>query len=183
MTQIFKTKNEKRLALILGTALGVVACLAITRGLLDTRARLAGEVQALQAERDQAKILLEDRPLWHQREIWLDVSQPELSDARQESAEILSAIETAAQKSGLQVNSKAIEEAENGKFFTGLPIRVQATGDIHALAVLLLQYQKPGNFVMVRGLTVKAAATEGLVDCDIEFVRCYIPARQATAQR
>lgn len=150
-----------------------------TRALIHFRQRLVHDVTTLRQERDQAKLLLVEAEMWKKRRQWLESNQPKFSDSRQESVALLDSVENKAKAAGLHIESKGMGELEESEASSMIPIKIQVTGEVRALTKWFLQLQQPSNFMLVRKLTMKAAAQDGVVNCDLELLRCYSPQKAA----
>jgi hypothetical protein len=172
---LFQNKREKTLAAMLIAVLAILAIGLGGRFVMNFRRDLETKIVLAEGAHLEAEGWIGEEAFWRQRGAWLESKQPVMREPRQDSLELLQNIETSARAHGVEVTARMIKEVVHTSQYSGTPIRVDVAGEFAGLVAWLHELQRPGNFLLIHELTIKASNKPSIVDCSVEVMRCYRP--------
>jgi len=171
--KLLNNPRERFLFVLLVSVLAVLTLGIGGNSLLQRRAYVENQLFRLRSENLELRSWIADKPLILARQAWLEEHLQPSGDIRRNGLELLETLEKQAQAAGLQITAKTILDPQTGPKSTLIPIRVSAQGEFRNLAVFLHAVQKPGEFVMLKEIGVKAGSGAREVIADLEFQKFF----------
>lgn len=180
------TSREKRLAIMFGAMLFVLANLIGVVALLRRQEAFAANLLDLRNERVEQQSWLSDSDFWRQRREWLGANLPVLKSAGEANAELLDTLTTSAAKHSITVLDRGFAEPDAGHKadYQQIVVKLKVSGAKDAVTQWLWEVQQPGKFQGIPSFSMKldsegaaAATTATKIVCELVVARYYAPAR------
>jgi hypothetical protein len=149
------TPKERTMA----TIIGVVVFLFVTYLVVDyflknqtqLRTQLARNTSALATMRRQ----LAEKPMWDEREAWLQEKQPQLASEDTAGVQLLDRVKDVAKKNSVQVSSQALRPPAFQPDYSSISVDLETTSTWPSLIGFMREVQGPEQFVVLEGVNLK----------------------------
>jgi hypothetical protein len=150
-------RNERLLATALGVALFLIANMV---GFKLMNARLQAskvEIVRLNAEAEQARLMLEQRPYWQARQTWVGDHPPDAYDAATSRAKYVQEVTTSLSENKLKTMAQQPQSDEHdpGGRLAMVSIDLTVQGRLEKMVRWLQALQQPGKYEVIRSFTLK----------------------------
>jgi hypothetical protein len=169
------TKSEKRLSLMLGLAVFVMATFYLVSYLLDIESGLALKIQGLEANANTNQVWLREKQFWLDRKQWIDQKQPRVAIGGVPQSELLQSLTTSAQSHKLTIQEQSFADAKSTANYQAVAVRLKLTGTLEDVVRWLVEVQQPEKFQAVTNLSLKSQEKPPAVDLELEVARWYSP--------
>ncbi len=148
--------RERMMATIVGIAVFLVVTYLVVDYFLKNQTRLRGELarnaNALVVMRRQ----LAEKPMWDQREAWLQAKQPKLTTSEDVAGnQLLNHVKEVAKKNAVEVTSQALRPAAHQPDYSAISVDIETTSTWPSLIGLLRELQAPEQFVVFESVNLK----------------------------
>ncbi len=157
--------RERKLLLIVTTAVFIVINLLVIRGLLRSINVLRTQWNARSMTATASKALLSQSDLWAKREAWLNEKQPAIGAGRDRaSIDLLNDLETLTRNNGLLLDAPPVinpaEKIGADASFQSVSVSIDTKGTWAAIARFLHTVQQPERFIVFESATVQSDPTD-----------------------
>jgi hypothetical protein len=145
---------------MLATVIGIVAVLVLSYLVVDyflksqTRLRtdLARNTSAIAMMRRQ----MAEKPMWDQREAWLQEKQPKLTTSEDVAGnQLLNHVKEVAKKNAVQVSSQALRPAAHQPDYSAISVDLETTSTWPSLIGFMRELQGPEQFIVLESVNLK----------------------------
>ena len=169
------TKGEKRLSIILGSALFLMGTFYLVSYLLDIENGLALKIQGLQANANTDQVWLREKQFWLDRKKWIDQKQPRVAAGAVPQSELLQSLTTSAKDHKLAIQEQSFADAKSTANYQAVAVRLKLTGNLEDVVRWLVDVQQPEKFQAVTNFSLKSQEKPPAVDLELEVARWYSP--------
>ena len=169
------TNNEKRLSLILGTAIFAMANFYGLSYLLDLHSSLSRKVGDLRGEELTNQIWLKERNLWLNRKQWIEKTQPRIRPNQVPQSELLQSLTSTAAADHLEIQEQSFGENKSTPHYQSVSVRLKMSGSLQDVIKWLVQIQQPELFQAITNFSLKSANEPPTVSLELEVARWYAP--------
>lgn len=157
--------RERKLLLIVATAVFVVLNLLVIRALLRSINELRTQWNARSMTASASKALLSQSDLWAKRAAWLNEKQPAIGAGRDRaSIDLLNDLETLTRNNGLLLDAPPVinpaEKIGADASFQSVSVSIDTKGTWAAIARFLHTVQQPERFIVFESATVQSDPTD-----------------------
>jgi hypothetical protein len=150
------SSREKTLATIVGLAAFIFVTVLVVDYFLKNQTRLRSELArntgAIVAMRRQ----LAERPMWEQREAWLQAKQPKLASSDDVAGgQLLDAVKELAKKNAVQVVTQSLRLPAHLPEYSSISVELETTSTWPSVIGFLRDLQGPEQFIVLEGANLK----------------------------
>jgi hypothetical protein len=169
------TKNERRLLVLFGLALFVMANFYGISYLLDTENGLNQQLGEMEATAKTNQMWLREKQFWLTRKQWIDRQQPRVNGGQVPQSELLQAVTASAQANQLVIQEQSFAESRNTANYQSVAVKLKLSGNLENVVKWLAELQQPEKFQAVTNLSLKSEAEPPKVNLELEVARWYAP--------
>ena len=169
------TKSERRLLIIFGLALFVMANFYVISYLLDTESELTQQLSEVTATAKTDQIWLREKQFWLARKRWIDRQQPRVGSGQVPQSELLQALTASAQANQLAIQEQSFAELKNTANYQSVAVKLRLSGNLENVVKWLAELQQPEKFQAVTNLSLKSEEQPPKVNLELEVARWYTP--------
>lgn len=166
-------RNERMLALALGTCLFLVANMFAVRGIATKMRESRGEITRLRSEVAASRQVLAEKPYWEARERWIEDHPLPKYDDRVSGAEFLQEIQQSLKKRDLKIDSQQLMAAELSGSLATVDVNLTVEGQLEAIVRWLHTIQQPGSYHLVRSFELKKEGSGNTMQLQIRLGRVF----------
>ena len=167
------TKSEKFLLGVLGLVLAGGVLFYGGKALLQKQSVLDLERASLRADQAEARIDLEQAPLWSQRQHWIGAHEPVLGDEGDTRARVLGDVKQSALDHKLEILEQNLGDARHGAGGVKIDAEIKLKGSMESLCRWLADLQQPESFYAVDKFSLKADDDQKSIDCTLQVARFF----------
>jgi hypothetical protein len=169
------TKSEKRLLIIFGLAVFVMANFYGLSYLLDTESEVTRQLSELEANAKTNQIWLREKQFWLTRKQWIERQQPRVSAGQVPQSELLQAMTASAQANQLVIQEQSFAELKNTPNYQSVAVKLKLSGNLENVVKWLAEIQQPEKFQAVTNFSLKSEEQPPKVSLELEVARWYSP--------
>ena len=143
----------------LATLIGVVGFLVLTYFVVDyflkNQTRLRGELARNTSALAMMRRQMAEKPMWDQREAWLQGKQPQLASEDTAGVQLLDRVKEVAKKNAVQVSSQALRPASHQPDYSAISVDLETTSTWPSLIGFMRELQGPEQFIVLEGVNLK----------------------------
>lgn len=147
--------KERTLATIIGFAAFVVVTYLVVDYFLKNQTRLRGELGRNTAAITTMRRQLAEKPMWDQREAWLQEKQPRLGSEDQAGVQLLDRVKEVAKKNAVQVSSQALRPPTHLPDYSSVSVDLETTSTWPSLIGFMRELQGPEQFIVLETVNLK----------------------------
>ena len=168
-------KNEKRLLVVFGIVLVLMGSFIFAQKLRNWQRTLDRRERDIELAQMEANALLQEAPEWQAKETWLEQSQPSTDNPLEANVELENA-EQRAQKLGLIVSYKQLQEPEKTDFYEQVGFNMDVKGELPAVFRWIHSMMAPSEFRVIPLLKITPdKENPAKVTAKVQFWRWYTP--------
>jgi hypothetical protein len=169
------TKSERRLLVIFGLAVFVMANFYGVSYLLDTQAGLSQQLNELAGTAKTNRIWLREKQFWLTRKQWIDHQQPRVAAGQVPQSELLQAMTASAQANQLVIQEQSFAESKSTPSYQSVSVKLKLSGNLENVVKWLADLQQPEKFQAIVSFTLKSEEQPPKVNLELEVARWYSP--------
>jgi hypothetical protein len=169
------TKSERRLLIMFGLAVFVMANFYGISYLLDTESELNQRLGELEGTAKTNQIWLREKQFWLTRKQWIEHQQPRVNASEVPQSELLQAMTASAQANQLVIQEQSFAESRNTPNYQSVAVRLKLSGNLENVVKWLAELQQPEKFQAVTSFTLKSEEQPPKVNLELEVARWYSP--------
>jgi hypothetical protein len=169
------TKGERRLLVIFGLAVFVMANFYGVSYLLDTQSALNQQLNELAGTAKTNQIWLREKQFWLTRKQWIDHQQPKVGSGQVPQSELLQAVTASAQANKLIIQEQSFAESKSTPSYQSVSVKLKLSGDLENVVKWLADLQQPEKFQAVVSFSLKSEEQPPKVNLELEVARWYSP--------
>jgi hypothetical protein len=169
------TKSEKRLLIIFGLAVFVMANFYGLSYLLDTESEVTRQLSELKANAKTNQIWLREKQFWLTRKQWIERQQPRVGAGQVPQSELLQAMTASAQANQLVIQEQSFAELKNTPNYQSVAVKLKLSGNLENVVKWLAEIQQPEKFQAVTNFSLKSEEQPPKVSLELEVARWYSP--------
>jgi hypothetical protein len=168
------TKRERKLAILVGVVVFLVANLIGVTALLRKQEEFQTNLELLRTERSEADSWLAQKETWQKRKEWLDKNQPRLKSEGEANAELLEALTTSAARHSITIVDQGFAEPDShDTTYQQIAVKLKISGSLESITRWLVETQQPANFQGISSLTMKIDSDPSKITCELTVARYY----------
>ena len=173
------SKEKKLLAALLGAIFVLVNVVGL-QVFLNRQRALQKSIVQLEAQLNLNRAVLAEKPIWDEREAWLEEHQP-LDDisTTEDDAKFYDFVEKSAKQCGLQFTRKGVGTQQIDGQFAEVFDNSLVKGNMESLVKWLHGLQQPKAFRAIKQISIKSGEPPEVI-CDVEVARWYRASGEAT---
>ena len=152
--------REKWLAGFVAALVFLGVTVFLIDGYVRQRALLRGELASRAKQLRIARTLTEDLAFWQQRDEWLRVNQPRLTDSDAAGVQLLDRVKELAKKHAVLLENPALRPAEPQPAYTSVAVEVETKSAWPAVIAFLHELQTPEQFIALENANLKIDAAD-----------------------
>lgn len=150
------TSKERMLATILGVAAALVVSYFVVDYFLKNQTKLRTELARNTASIATMRRQLAEKPMWDQREAWLQAKQPKITTSDDVAGgQLLERVKEVAKKNAVQVSSQAIRPTVLSPDYSSISVDLETTSTWPSLIGFMRELQGPEQFIVLEGANLK----------------------------
>lgn len=146
------TAREKKLATIVGAAVGLIANYLLIEFVLRNDTKLRAELRRKTTELQLKRLLVEEKDTWEQRDAWLREKHPKLTNEAGAGVALLDQVTALAKKQQALLKDPGINSPERrppqSPQFISVSVNVETKSTWQALCSFLREMQAPEQFIV-----------------------------------
>lgn len=147
--------KERMLATILGVAAFLVVTYFVVDYFLKNQTKLQTELKRNTASIATMRRQLAEKPIWDQREAWLQAKQPRLASEDTAGVQLLDRVKELAKKNAVQVSSQALRPPAHQADYSAISVDLETTSTWPSLIGFMRELQGPELFIVLDGVDLK----------------------------
>ncbi len=167
------SSSEQRLLVLLLIILFGVGQVVLYRWFTDFQKKAQLEEVKIAQQKMEAKVWLEEKELWLQRQQWIQSQQPGWREPGLMSSDLLDFLQKSAKMQGLEIQDQQVLEPEILPQATQVAARLKLVGKMEKLTRWMAELQKPESFYAVLKFTVKSDADPTKVVAEVLIARWH----------
>jgi len=169
-------QSEKKLAIVFVFLLAIIGGLVLFQQLQGWSVRLNSQDTQLNLKEQEAGILMDQGPLWQEREAWLNAHQPPLVSELEADEQLKETVKKKAAEAGVQVLGNQLQPPVKGPYYEQHGVTLTVTGDLKAVMRWVYSLQSPTEFRVVPSIKITPDKKDpSKVVCAIQFWKWYSP--------
>ncbi len=142
------TGREKKMGMVVGTILLVVANYLLVDFFFKNRALLSKELATKKAGLEVRRTLFAEKDLWQARADWLKAKQPKLVNASGAGVAFFDSLKVEASKHNVILEAPTFGNPEKREYAIAVPVTFDAKSNWENLGKFLKEIQKPESFIV-----------------------------------
>jgi hypothetical protein len=176
------SRNERLLLVVFAALLVIFASFIGIKQFKSWRSRMDEREHRLSLQRIEADALMQDAPLWKQRDAWISEHQPRYESESETTQELLDFATRQAAQAGLTVESKQYQKPRDSAHHRQFGVTLVVKGKFPQVFRWIYDLQTPTSFRVVPYLKVIPDKDDPQsVVCSIQFWRWYQPVTAKTS--
>jgi hypothetical protein len=147
--------RERVLAFIVGASVFVFLNIYIGDAFFKKRTQLRGELAQNTGALAAMQRQLGEKPMWDQREAWLQARQPRLASEDTAGVVLLDLVKEVAKKDSVQIVTQSLRVPAYQPEYNSISVDLETTSTWAALFAFLRDVQGPDKFVVFESATLK----------------------------
>ena len=168
-----QTKNEKILLSMLAAMIFAGGNYFGYRWLSQKQSSLQLTYLELRADQAEAKVDLQESPVWAKRQAWIHDHEPALGDEGSAKAQVLDYVVKGAHDNNLDVLDQSLNDAEQGAAGTCVNVSIKVKGSMQGLVKWLSDLQKPDQFYAISSFSLQADQDQKSMVCILRIARYF----------
>lgn len=169
--------RERVMLYVVGGIVAFFILSLLISGFRKNYASLTEEVATRRQELTSLRTLLNDAPLWQEREVWLEAKQPRLTQADTAAVELLEEVRRVARIHGILLEQPEIAASSEETSHHAVKIAVKTRGDWAALIAFLNELQQPEHFIVFEEATLRIDPSDATkMQGDLRIAKWYAAA-------
>jgi hypothetical protein len=168
-----QTKSEKLLLSILVAIIFAGGNYFGYRWLSQKQSSLQLAYLELRADQAEAKVDLQESPVWAKRQAWIQDHEPALGDEGSAKAQVLDYVVKGAHDNKLDVLDQSLNDAEHGAAGTRVNVSIKVKGSLEDLVKWLAPLQTPDQFYAVSSFSLQADEDQKSMICTLRIARYF----------
>jgi hypothetical protein len=169
------TKSEKRLLILFGLAVFVMANFYGLSYLLDRESEVTRQLSELEANAKTNQIWLREKQFWLARKQWIERQQPRVRAGQVPQSELLQAMTASAQANQLVIQEQSFAELKSTPSYQSVAVKLKLSGNLENVVKWLAEIQQPEKFQAVTNFSLKSEEQPPKVSLELEVARWYSP--------
>src|SRR5262245_56891224 len=124
------TKSQKRLSLMLFSAVFAMANFYGLSYLMDLHSSLSKEVEDLRGEERTNQVWLREKNLWLNRKQWIDHTQPRIRSNQIPQSELLESLTSSAAADHLEIQEQSFGANSSTQNYKSVAVRLKLSGSL-----------------------------------------------------
>jgi hypothetical protein len=149
------TAREQVLAIMVGAVIFIFLNFIIIDYFLKNRARLSAELAQNSGALEAMKRQLSEKPVWEQRDAWLQESQPKLGAEDSAGVQLLDAVKELAKKNSVEIVTPSLRLPSYLPEYVSISVDLETTSTWASLIAFLHELQGPEKFVVLESTNLK----------------------------
>lgn len=147
--------KERTLATIIGLAAFLVVTYLVVDYFLKNQTRLRIELARNTSAIATMRRQLAEKPMWEEREAWLQAKQPRLASEDTAGVQLLDRVKEIARKNAVQVSSQALRPPTHLAEYSAISVDLETTSTWPSLIGFMRELQGPEQFIVLEGVNLK----------------------------
>jgi len=154
------TQREKILSIAVGTVAFLFANYLVFDLFVTKRAALTLSLSRQASQLTLARSRSTEKPLWQERDTWLNAQQPKLANEDSASVQLLEEVKKIAGIHSVTVENPQLKAASRRAEATVVSLEIDVRSSWKSLIAFLAELQKPGLFVVLEKTNLKVDAKD-----------------------
>lgn len=181
------SKKEIRLLTLFLSALFLAGNVIALKSYLTGVKLSQAQIKTFGDKRQEIDALLSDRLYWEERQQWMEVHQPQLSEPGEAQGELISDLQHFARERGITILEQVILEPSHKAPFQKIAVRLKLSAPMRDLVEWLAEIQSPDAFYVVEQMLItpdiRSKEEEQPVICTFQVAKLYRSAHGVPQER
>jgi len=158
MTQL--SSREKTLATVVGLIVTIVVNVVLVNFFLKTNGRLTLDLASKTNELEAKKVLLAEKTIWEQRDVWLQSKLPKLTNEGSVGVQLLDQVKELAKKDTVLIENPAIGTVDRRTQAMAVTVNIETKSPWRELGAFLRDLQGPEQFIVLERVNIQKDASD-----------------------
>jgi len=149
------SRREKTLAALVGAVVFVLLNLFLVSAFVKKSASLRAEFVLKRNSRDAMQQMLTERPMWEQRDQWLNKTQPKLENESEAGVQLLDQIRDMARQRNVIVENQVIGSPAKTQWYRSVSVTLETRSSWQNLVDFLQNVQRPDQCVVFESANIQ----------------------------
>jgi hypothetical protein len=147
--------KERTMAMVIGLIAVIVISYLVVDYFLKNQTRLRTELARNTAALATMRRQMAEKPMWDQRDAWLQAKQPRLGSEDTAGVQLLDRVKEVAKKNSVEVTSQALRPPAHLADYSSISVDLETTSTWPSLIGFMRELQGPEQFVVLEGVNLK----------------------------
>lgn len=171
------SSKELRLLVLFCGAIFLALNVILLKQMLTSVKRSQLQIKTFTTKREEIQALLSDREYWEERQQWMEIHQPQLSEPGEAQGELIAHLQKFARERGITILEQTILEPSQQPPFRKIAVRLKLTAPMQDMVEWLAEIQSPDGFYVVEQMLIapdqRSKEEEKPVICTFQVAKLY----------